>query len=147
MLDTLILLVQIASTLLMTGVIWMTQLTQYPSFQAFREGDFVRSHGIYRGRIAYLAAPLMILEMGSSILLLIYRPAFIGSVPAWIGLALVVAVWVSMFLLQVPLHERLSKGFDREAVHSLVRTNWIRTCAWTFRSAFVLSWAYQALNR
>jgi hypothetical protein len=46
-------------------------------------------------------------------------------------------VWASTFLLQVPCHDRLSRGWD-EGVHArLVQTNWIRTVLWTARLAVV----------
>jgi hypothetical protein len=50
-----------------------------------------------------------------------------------VAAGLLLAVWGSTFLLQVPCHERLSAGWD-EAVHArLVATNWIRTAGWTLR--------------
>ena len=41
-------------------------------------------------------------------------------------------------LVQVPLHRRLQGGFDAAAHRRLVRTNWLRTAAWTLRAALAL---------
>lgn len=47
-------------------------------------------------------------------------------------------VWVSTFLLQVPLHNALNHAYDSEKIRRLVKTNWIRTLAWTLRSFLLL---------
>jgi hypothetical protein len=51
---------------------------------------------------------------------------------------LLVAIWLSTMLLQVPEHGRLSAGYVADAHRRLVATNWIRTVAWTLRSAILL---------
>jgi hypothetical protein len=37
------------------------------------------------------------------------------------------------FFISVPFHNRLAQGFDYIAIDGLVRTNWLRTLAWTAR--------------
>lgn len=54
------------------------------------------------------------------------------------SLGLLVLIWASTFLLQVPKHKVLTHGFDAEAHRFLVRTNWIRTAAWSVRGVVVL---------
>jgi hypothetical protein len=56
----------------------------------------------------------------------------------YVGLVLLAAIWLSTFGLQVPLHRRLELGFDDDAHAALVRTNWIRTLAWTARGLLLL---------
>lgn len=130
----------------MTGVIWVTQLTQYPSFAWFREGDFAENHDKYRVGIALIATPIMILEAVSGVLLIIYRPSVVGGVGAWAGLSLIVLIWASMFFLQVPQHSKLSRGFDSTAIKRLVMTNWVRTVAWTIRAGIVVLWMFESLR-
>jgi hypothetical protein len=43
----------------------------------------------------------------------------------------VATAFLSTFLLQVPLHHRLSRSWDERFLHALINTNWIRTLAWT----------------
>ena len=70
---------------------------------------------------------------------LVFRPASISLAPvAWAGLALVVAIWLSTAVIQIPCHHRLAQGFDDRVHRRLVRTNWIRTVAWTARGVLVL---------
>ena len=54
------------------------------------------------------------------------------------GATLVLALWLSTFAVQVPLHRRLAQGFDAHSQARLVRTNWARTAMWSARGAVVL---------
>jgi hypothetical protein len=54
-------------------------------------------------------------------------PLFLGS------LVPLAVVWISTAMVQVPLHDRLSGGFDALAHRRLVSTNAWRTTAWTLR--------------
>ena len=57
----------------------------------------------------------------------------IGGALAWCGLGLLAVAWVSTGLWQVPAHRRLAGGFDAVTHRRLVRTNWVRTVAWSAR--------------
>jgi len=46
--------------------------------------------------------------------------------------------WLSTALLQVPRHRQLARGFDARAHAFLVRSNVVRTAAWTARGALCL---------
>jgi hypothetical protein len=52
-------------------------------------------------------------------------------------LALVLVIWATTGLVQVPLHARLTQGFDAAAHRRLVATNWVRTAAWALRAGLV----------
>jgi hypothetical protein len=41
-------------------------------------------------------------------------------------------------MLQVPLHQKLSSGFDAAVHRRLVATNWWRTVGWTLRGVCLL---------
>ena len=77
---------------------------------------------------------------------------FVGSVLARAllaerpGLALVGLIWASTFLVQVPLHEVLARGFDAEAHSRLVASNWLRTFLWSARAVLVLGLASTVLT-
>ena len=55
-----------------------------------------------------------------------------------ISLGLLAVIWISTAAVQVPLHGRLEREFTPEAHRMLVRTNWVRTAAWTARGAMVV---------
>lgn len=141
-----LLLINSAATFYLLGLIWMTQLCQYPSFLCFRDEDFPRNHDKYRVGAALAATVPMVLEAASAGLLLIYRPEVVRPWEAWSGAAAVLLVWGSTFFLQVPLHEKLSAGYDASAVRRLSATNWVRTAGWTFRAFLAGVWMWRALG-
>lgn len=121
----------------MTGVILVVQIVQYPLFKSIDERHFTSFHDEYRRRISLIVVPLMLLELVFAILLAIFPP--IGmEIAARSGIVLLAIAWISTFLVQVPVHERLARGFDVEAIRRLVRTNWIRTVAWSARGALAV---------
>ena len=126
-------LVHAIPTLLMVGVIWVVQLVHYPLFAFADEADFVAFEAAHRMRIIVVVMPLMLAEVVTAILLVLQAESATQRVLAWTGASLLLAVWLCTFLLQVPLHRRLSRGWDAEAARRLVSTNWLRTALWTLR--------------
>ena len=88
----------------------------------------------------------MIIELITAVILVFYPPQNIDSKLIWLALVLTVIVWASTFFLQVPLHEKLAAGFEANAHSALVRTNWLRTAAWSLRSLLVLYFAWQVFR-
>jgi hypothetical protein len=124
-----------AASLMMTGLIWLVQIVHYPLFDQVGKPQFAEYERRHSQLISFVVGPLMLLELGCSLgLVLLLR----RSVPAWIGLALVAVIWASTAALQIPCHNALQAGFDTAAHRRLVRTNWVRTIAWTLRGAIGL---------
>lgn len=140
------LLVQVATTWAMTGIIWFVQLVQYPSFARVDSTSFPSFHGFHSAAISIVVAPLMVAEAVSALGFLWMPLRTQTASQIWLGIGLVITIWASTFLLQVPAHERLGLGFDEETWQTLVRTNWIRTIAWSLRAALVSYWLYEALE-
>jgi hypothetical protein len=88
----------------------------------------------------------MLVEAATALLLVFRRPEGVSLGSAIIGLALVVVVWLSTALLQVPRHTTLGSGFDRGAWSGLVLSNWVRTVAWSARGGLVLWMAGRAIG-
>ena len=98
-------------------------------------------------RTTYVVAPLMLLELISGVLLLLpaFRPHFVQHKEAIAGALLIAVIWLTTGLVQVPLHDKLQARFASADVARLVRTNWIRTVAWSLRAALVLLWVSRLL--
>lgn len=141
-----LLLLQIASTLILVGVIWIIQLVQYPFFSEVKAENFPKYHAAHTFWITPVVAPAMIVEIITSILIIFYPPESIDYRLLWFGLILAITVWASTFFLQVPMHNKLAKGFDANAHSTLVNTNWIRTIAWSLRGALVLFFAWKTIQ-
>ena len=109
---------QILSTLALFGLIWFVQIVHYPLFLRLAPATFAAHEAEHATRTGYVAAPLMLAELVSSLLLLNQhlRPPQISSTQAILGATLVAILWASTFLIQIPLHNRLHKGHDRPTI-------------------------------
>jgi hypothetical protein len=146
MLTLVTLLIQVATTWAMTGIIWFVQLVQYPSFAQVDPASFPSFHAQHSTAISVLVGPLMIAEAISAFAF-IWAPLRVQAPwQIWLGVGLVAVIWASTFLLQVPAHTRLGSGFDEEAWRVLVNTNWVRTIAWSARACLVSYWLYETLG-
>ena len=134
-----VLVTNAALTLFLTGVVWVVQTVHYPIFRFLDEQRFAEAHALHTSRITPVVAPAMIAELISAFILVIMPPSGVPQLLMAAGLALVAVVWLSTFLIQVPLHSRLSRRHSLEEVRRLVMGNWIRTSAWSFRSVLVAS--------
>ncbi len=133
-----ILLANLASTLFMTGLIWLVQLVHYPLFSKVGGASFIDYHAGHGQLIIWIVLPMMALQLVTSALLVLRRPSWLDGFVAWAGLVLVGTVWLSTVFLQVPQHGNLAAGFDASAHQVLVTSNWLRTFAWTAHGAILL---------
>ncbi len=134
-----LLLVQAAASLYLMGLIWLIQIVHYPLMGKVGSESFVDYERLHARWITPIVAVPMLIELACSVLIVAWRPPSIPAWLAWSGLALVAVIWISTFALQVPLHSRLSQGFNAQAHSQLVDTNWIRTMAWSARAAVALA--------
>ena len=135
-----VVLIHIAATLFMTGVIWFVQIVHYPLMARVDREGFVEYERRHTRRTTWVVAPPMLIEVATALLLVAKPAAGIPVVQAWIGMGLVLILWILTATVQVPLHRRLERGFDETAHRRLVRSNWLRTLAWSARSVLVLGW-------
>ena len=138
----LLFLTQILTTLAMFGLIWFVQVVHYPLFLIIDPSGFLAYETSHATRTGWIAAPLMTVELVSALLLLVpsLRPASISAGSARFGALLVILLWLSTGLVQVPLHHRLHRRHHRTTIQQLIHTNWLRTLLWTARAALILTW-------
>lgn len=134
-----LLTLQVAATAFMTGLVWFVQVVHYPLFAGVPAVAFPPYSRAHSSRTTLVVGPPMILEAGIALWLVVSPVAAVPAGLAWTGAGVLAAVWISTALVQVPLHGRLSAGFDPAAHQRLVRSNWFRTAAWSLRLALV-SW-------
>lgn len=131
-------LVHLFSTLFMTGVIWFAQAVHYPLLGRVGKDAFVAYEKANTRRTGWVVIPVMAAELITAFLLLWRQPEGFLPFYAWLNGGLLAGIWVSTFTLQGPYHNLLVKNFDAGVWRSLVRTNWIRTAAWTSRGILLL---------
>jgi len=128
---------------ILTGLIWTIQLVHYPMLARSEEAVAAATYREHGRRIVWLVAPLMVLELAVSALLWLAGPA------EWWRIAqfgLVGVIWIDTATVQVPLHRQLCVAHDPEAASRLVRSNWIRTGAWTLRLCLLAGICLKSLS-
>ena len=145
-LRSVVLLVNLAATWFMAGVIWVVQLVHYAQFDGVGAEEWAAYHRRHTAGVTFVVGPGMLIELVTAAWLCAQRPRGVPIWAAWLGLGLVVLLWVSTAAVQVPLHNRLAGGFDAEAARRLVATNWFRTAVWTGRGILVTWMAWRAMR-
>lgn len=127
-----ILLLHIFATLFMCGLCWFVQLVHYPLFKAIATTDFP-AYQKKNYATGWITVPVMTIELFSGIWFLYtdYSPLFL------VNTVLLVLIWGSTFVFQVPTHLQLVKTPTHALMNRLIRTNWIRTFCWTTRAALL----------
>ena len=123
------------TTFFMTGLIWFVQIVHYPLFEKVGKEVFVEYEKSHTQLTGYLVAPMMIAEFAFTSLWLYQSP----NLSLWMAFVLLLIIWASTFFVQVPLHGHLSKNYKARHIKKLVRSNWIRTIAWTLKSGVLLA--------
>jgi hypothetical protein len=138
----LLLTTHLAATLFMTGVIWFVQVVHYPLFSMMGRSEFSKYEERHAALTNWIVGPPMLVELATALLLFWIRPADVSTWNLSIGLALLIVIWLSTALVQVPCHNALKRGFDAAAHRRLVWTNWVRTAGWSLRGLLVCWMAY-----
>ena len=134
-LEQIMLIAQLGSTLPLVGLIWTIQVVHYPLFALVGESAQAQYQKVHMDRITWVVGPLMLVELvatGTLWALAPLDPLALG------GALLLTVIWISTAFFQVPCHGRLLAGFDQGIHRRLVTTNWIRTAAWTARGVIVV---------
>lgn len=141
-----LLLAHAAATLFMVGLIWFVQIVHYPLFAHVGLDQAVAYAALHQRWTTWVVGPPMLLELATVVGLVLTPPDGLHPGWVWLGAALLGIVWAATAFLSVPAHEQLASGWDAEAGHRLVVTNWVRTLAWTGRGALALFFLGHALG-
>lgn len=129
-----LLLTNFAATWYLVGLIWMVQQVHYPLFDRVGQTEFPR-YASDHGRLItpIVAVPMLVELLTAGWLVLLSTKTETPTGVLWLGLALVMIIWLTTAFVSVPCHQRLGLGFDAAAYTKLVTSNWIRTIAWSIR--------------
>ncbi len=143
----LVLLANVASTLMLVGLIWFVQVVHYPQFARVGSEHFAQYQSDHVRLTTWVVALPMLVEAVTSVALALKPPSKDLELACWVGLSMVILIWVATALFQVPSHNVLVTGFDSKAHRSLVLSNWIRTVAWSMRGVIMLFLMNQMVAR
>ena len=129
-----LLVIHLAATLFMVGLIWTIHYVHYPLFANVGESTYVSFQAEHVERIGKL---LFVPWLTEGITLLgILALAFLGGnkalrIPSVINGAAMAVVLVISGFWSAPAHAKLADGFDKSLHDQLMTVNLIRTLAWT----------------
>lgn len=129
-----ILVIHLAATLFMVGLIWTIHYVHYPLFANVGEPTYVNFQAAHVERIGRLLFVPWLTE--GATLLGMLTLAFLGGNQSWRiptvinGVAMAVVLVISGFW-SAPAHGKLADGFDASVHDQLMTANLIRTLAWT----------------
>ena len=126
----------LVATVFMVGLIWFVQVVHYPLFDRISGDASIQYAAEHQRRTAWVVGLPMLVE-GITTLWLFFNPID-GRLLPLLGGLLLLKIHLSTIFLQIPLHKKLSQGYEREVVRKLVATNWIRTIGWTIRAAIAI---------
>lgn len=141
-----VLFLHAAATWAMVGLIWFVQIVHYPLFatvarlaqNAPEDEDFSLYAERHQQLTTLVVAPLMLGEAFSSVALFYVLDDGPVDPLLWTGVGLLFAIWLSTAIIQVPLHGQLAHAYEAHAQRRLVRSNWLRTFAWSARGVIAL---------
>ena len=146
-LTRLVLFANVASMLMLVGLIWFVQVVHCPQFARVGIDRFTHSQSQHFRLTTWVVALPMLVEAVTSVALVWKPPAQDLELASWGGLSMVIVIWVSMAVLQVPRLNALTTGFDFQAHRGLVLSNRIRTVAWSMRGGLELILHNQMVER
>ena len=110
----------------MLGLITVTQFVSYPLFSKVKLSNFTFYHYHYTNNISFIAAPAMIAELAIAIIIFLNIQSLLSS----LNLLIIVILFISTFLIQVPIHNKLKSQGNIVLFKKLVLSNIIRTILW-----------------
>ena len=143
--EAVLLVVHLAATAAMCGLIWFVQVVHYPLFAGVGADGFTEYERRHQRATSWVVGPFMAVEGASALVIAMWLRDEVGPLAVGLGLLLLAVVHGSTVLLQVPAHGRLSNGYDAAVAARLVRTNWIRTAGWTLRSVVAATMIVSAI--
>ncbi|SDS16244.1 hypothetical protein SAMN04515667_1549 [Formosa sp. Hel1_31_208] len=109
-------------------LIWMVQLTVYPSFKHYSRDGLLQWHSRYTKNIAIIVMPLMF----GQLIIYFYQVFVSQNLFSILGLTIVILLWVSTFVQFVPLHQQINGNqHTYKTLVQLIMRNWIRTILWS----------------
>lgn len=126
---------QLVIAALMTGIIWQVQLLTYPQFLKVTAADFPGYHQSHTERMTWVVGLPILAELALALL----TAWQLRSGISYVGLGLVIALWGTTALFQIPLHNRLARGHDLPSIRKLIVTNWLRTFLWSTRTVLLFA--------
>ena len=137
--------ISLFSNLIMVGISLITHFVTYPSFELIKSSIFPVFHKSYTSKMLLIVAPIMILELISSILLVIFD---VHDNDTEIALLItLIFIWFLTFFTIVPIHNKLEVNYNKDLNQKLIKYNGFRTTLWIIKLILFIGFCdYLAAN-
>ena len=137
--------ISLFSNLIMVGVSLITHFVTYPSFKLIKSSLFSEFHKSYTNKMLFIVAPVMILELISSLFLVIFD---VSDNNTEIGLLIsLLLIWFLTFFIIVPIHNKLTVNYNKDLNQKLIKYNGLRTIFWIIKLILFIGFCdYLAAN-
>jgi hypothetical protein len=143
--ETIFLLINLLSTVLIAGIMWFVQLVHYPLFNAIPARNLI-NYGYYHTRkISGIIKPLFIVDFTTLLLLLILLGSNLSTNLMMVNIVIFIITVILTQIVFIPIHQKLSKSPNSQTISQLIRLNWIRTLIWSLKVVFMLIIIYETL--
>ena len=115
----------------MIGISLITHFVTYPSFKLIKSSSFSDFHKSYTNKMLFIVAPVMILELISTLLLVNFDMSYKNiAISLLITLLL---IWSLTFFTIVPIHNKLTVNYNKDLNQKLIKYNGLRTILWIIK--------------
>ena len=119
------------SNIYLIAISIMVQFIIYPSFKNYPQSTFKSFHSAYTKKMLFIVGPIMILELLSTLYLVIKNSFFLPTL-------IVALIWLTTFFLIVPIHQSLNYSFNIRNHKKLLRLNFVRSSFWVLKLLLIL---------
>ena len=142
--NVLVLILNLAATMFMVGLIWFVQIVHYPLLAVVGMDRAIDVAVEHQRRTSWVVGFPMALEGVSTLWLMFDTPDGVNRLVPWVTGAILGIVLLSTVFLSVPLHARMAENPEPSIGRRLVTTNWPRTIGWSTRGVLVAVMLWQA---
>jgi hypothetical protein len=134
---SIVVLLQIISTFLLTGLSWYVQLVHYPLFHFVSSSEFHQFHKAHVIRTNVMVLSLLPIEIITTCLTALYGFPGLTHTQWMFGAVLLLGICLLTVTVQMPIHNKLSNEKSKDDIEKLTRSHWIRTALWSLRLALL----------
>ena len=109
----------------------LLSISALPRLWLIKSSIFSEFHKSYTNKMLFIVAPVMILELISSLLLVIFDMNDNNT-----GIVLLITlmlIWFLTFFTIVPIHNKLSVNYNKNLNQKLIKYNGLRTILWIIK--------------
>ena len=123
--------ISLFTNLIMVGISLITHFVTYPSFKLIKSSSFSEFHKSYTNKMLFIVAPVMILELISSLLLVNFDKSDNNLEIGF--LIILMLIWLLTFFIIVPIHNKLTVNYNKDLNQKLIKYNGLRTILWMIK--------------